>query len=526
MSYQAPLFLLLFFPLTLLAYQLVPQKHRWKILLGASYAFFWSISGKLLLFLLLSTFSIHHFGLWLDSIRSDADAVIRAAEKPQRKALKEARKHKMRGVLALGILLQIGTLLCLKYANFFGANVNLIFRGLEMAEVIPTFQWMLPIGISFYTMQAVSYLTDVYRGTVNADRSLGRLALYMSFFPQLMEGPICRYSQTAEALFSGTPIRYESLTRGLQRMLYGLFKKMVIADRLNIFVNNIFNDYQEQGGIVILLGMVAYTCQLYMDFSGIMDMVMGMGEIFGVKMPENFRRPFFSKSISEFWTRWHITLGAWFRDYIYYPLSLSGPLKKTTSACRKRLGNHFGPLVAGTMALFCVWFCNGLWHGAAWSYLFFGMYHFFFIMLANLTEPLTRKVLDALHIRRDKGWYRIFRILRTCCLVCVGELFFRANGLKAGLSMFRKMVTDFSIPAPQDLALGLDRYDLLILVVAVLIVLMISILQEHGIPLRKKLAAVPVPLRWSIYYAALMAVILFGAYGIGYVPVEPMYAGF
>ena len=226
------------------------------------------------------------------------------------------------------------------------------------------------------------------------------------------------------------------------------------------------------------------------------------------------------------WTRWHITLGVWFRDYIYYPLSLSGPLKKTTSACRKRLGNHFGPLVAGTMALFCVWFCNGLWHGAAWSYLFFGMYHFFFIMLANLTEPLTRKVLDALHIRRDKGWYRIFRILRTCCLVCVGELFFRANGLKAGLSMFRKMVTDFSIPAPQDLALGLDRYDLLILVVAVLIVLMISILQEHGIPLRKKLAAVPVPLRWSIYYAALMAVILFGAYGIGYVPVEPMYAGF
>lgn len=526
MSYQAPVFLLLFFPLTLLGYQLTSQRHRWKILLGASYLFFWSISGKLLLFLVLSTFSIHHFGLWLDSIRRDADAAIRAAEKPERKALKEARKHKMRGVLAFGILLQLGTLLCLKYANFFGANVNLIFRGLGMAEAIPTFHWMLPIGISFYTLQAVSYLTDVYRGTVTADRSLGRLALYMSFFPQLMEGPICRYSQTAEALFAGTPIRYDAFTRGLQRLLYGLFKKMVIADRLNIFVNTIFTNHQDQKGLVILLGMVAYTCQLYMDFSGIMDMVMGMGEIFGVRMPENFRRPFFSKSISEFWTRWHITLGAWFRDYIYYPLSLSGPLKKTTSACRKRLGNHFGPLVAGTIALFCVWFCNGLWHGAAWSYLFFGMYHFFFIVLANLTEPFTRKVLDVLHIQRDKGWYRIFRILRTVCIVCVGELFFRANGLKAGISMFHKMVTDFSLPSLEELALGLDRYDVLILVVAVFIVLMVSILQEQNIPLRKKLSAAPTPLRWGVYYAAIMAVILFGAYGVGYVPVEPMYAGF
>ena len=253
---------------------------------------------------------------------------------------------------------------------------------------------------------------------------------------------------------------------------------------------------------------------------------MGMGEIFGVKMPENFRRPFFSKSISEFWTRWHITLGAWFRDYIYYPLSLSGPLKKLTTNGRKHLGNHFGPLMSGSIALFCVWFCNGLWHGAAWSYLFFGMYHFGLILLANLTEPFTRKVLEFLHIPRESFGYRLFRIVRTGLLVCVGELFFRANGLRAGLRMFRTMVTDFSIPSLQELRVGLDRFDLLILVISVLLVLIISILQENNIPLRKTISKKPVVLRWAIYYTAILAIILFGAYGVGYVPVEPMYAGF
>ncbi len=526
MTYQEPFFLLGFLPAVLLVYHFMPQKHRWKVLLAASYLFFWSISGKLLIFLLLSTFSIHHFGLWLDTVRQDEDAVIKAAEKPERKALREKKKHRMRRVLALGIVLHVGLLLCLKYINFFGTNVNLVLKALGGPQLFPTFHWLLPIGISFYTMQAVSYLVDVYRGTAPADRNLGRLALYMGFFPQLMEGPICRYSQTAEALFEGKPILYANLTSGAQRMMYGLFKKMVIADRLNLGVNNIFDKYPMHGGGAIFLGMIAYTCQLYMDFSGIMDMVMGMGEIFGVKMPENFRRPFFSKSISEFWTRWHITLGAWFRDYIYYPLSLSGPLKKLTTNGRKHLGNHFGPLMSGSIALFCVWFCNGLWHGSAWSYLFFGMYHFGLILLANLTEPFTRKILELLHIPRESFGYRLFRILRTSLLVCVGELFFRANGLRAGLRMFCTMITDFSIPSVQELRVGLDRYDLIILVVSVLLVLIISILQEKEIPLRKSIAKTPVVLRWAIYYAAILAIVFFGAYGVGYVPVEPMYAGF
>ena len=187
-----------------------------------------------------------------------------------------------------------------------------------------------------------------------------------------MEGPICRYGETAQQLWAGNPITYHNLTFGVQRMLYGFFKKLVIADRLNLLVVTVFDGYMDYDGGVIALGMVCYTCQLYMDFSGVMDIVIGCAEIFSVTLPENFRQPFFSRSVSEFWRRWHITLGTWFRDYVFYPLSLSEPLKRLTKSARKKWGNHFGPLCASAVALFCVWFCNGLWHGAAWCFLFFG----------------------------------------------------------------------------------------------------------------------------------------------------------
>ena len=211
-------------------------------------------------------------------------------------------------------------------------------------------------------MQAVAYIFDVYRRKIPADRNLLRLALFMGFFPQIMEGPICRYSETAEQLWAAPMLRYQNLTFGLQRILFGLMKKIVIADRLNLLIKNIFTGYESYDGFVIAVAAVCYTIQLYMDFSGAMDLVIGSGQIFGMKLPENFQRPFFSKTISEFWKRWHITLGAWFKDYIFYPLSMSKPLKKLTARARKRLGNHFGPLLSGAIALFCVWLCNGLWH--------------------------------------------------------------------------------------------------------------------------------------------------------------------
>jgi D-alanyl-lipoteichoic acid acyltransferase DltB (MBOAT superfamily) len=321
-SFFSVYYLAAFLPAALLTYSLTPAKGKKYILLLGSLGFFFLISGKLVIFMLLTIFSAWVFGLWLAKIHQQRDAAVKAAEKAQRKAIKQAYLIRARWVLGLAALLHIGTLLVLKYSGFFMENVNVLL-GLQLA--VPSYA--LPIGISFFTLQAFSYLFDVYRGTQEADRNIFRIALFMAFFPQIVEGPICRYSQTANQLWEVKRITYDNLALGLQRILYGMMKKMVVADRLNMFVSAVFTDYANLEGGIIAIGAVCYTIQLYMDFSGAMDAVTGTAQIFGITMPENFQRPFFSKTISEFWTRWHISLGTWFKDYIFYPVTMSKPMK-------------------------------------------------------------------------------------------------------------------------------------------------------------------------------------------------------
>ena len=260
-----------------------------------------------------------------------------------------------------------------------------------------------------------------------------------------------------------------------------------------------------------------------------LDLVMGSGQIFGVTLPENFRRPFFSRNIAEFWRRWHVTLGTWFKDYVFYPVSMAKPMKKLTSWGRKRLGPHYGPLLAGSVALFCVWLGNGLWHGAGWHFIFFGMYHFFWILLENLTEPLALRWAERFHVNRECLPYRGFQIARTAVLVCIGELFFRADGLRAGLAMFQKMVTEFSLTTLRDgtiFSLGLDKKDCLVVFLTLVVVFVVEVLQERGHHIRKELSQRSVAVQWLVGYGLILGIVVFGAYGIGYVPVDPIYAQF
>ena len=368
-AYFSLLYLGIFLPACLVLYSLTPGKYRKYALLLESLLFYWLISGAYILYLLASVGAIFASGLWMQRIYVRRDAAVKTAEKAERKAIKKAYQKKARHVMTLGVLLHIGLILVLKYTGFFLENVNALF-GLTVA--IPAF--VKPLGLSFFILQSVSYLVDVYRQTIPADGNVLRLGLYLSFFPGIVEGPICRYGDTARALWEAKPIAYENLCLGLQRIAFGLMKKLVIADRLNPMVEELFSRNDAYPGYMSLVGGVLYTLQLYADFSGSMDAVCGTAQIFGLTVPENFRRPFFSKNISEFWTRWHITLGTWFRDYIFYPVTMSAPLKKLTTAARKKLGNHFGPLIAGSIALLCVWFCNGLWHGAAWNFVLWGLF--------------------------------------------------------------------------------------------------------------------------------------------------------
>lgn len=528
-SYCSVAFCCFFLPAATVLYGITPKKFKWFALLFSSYALFWMMSGKLLLYLIATTVCIYLTGLWLRHSKSECDKLTAGLKPSESRKIASTFMKNERIILALVVVLHIGLLALLKYSKFFAGNINTLLSLMGTSIVIPIPKFAAPIGISFYSLQAISYISDVYRSKIPADKNFGRVALYMCFFPQIMEGPICRYSDTAHQLYRGDSLKFDNIKFGGQRILYGLFKKIVIADRLNALVEPVFSNHSDYNGTVAAIAAVAYTIQLYMEFSGTMDVVIGSAEIFGVKMPENFSRPFFSKTISEFWQRWHITLGTWFKDYIYYPISMSQFSKKLTKKSRKKLGNFYGPMVVSTVALFCVWLANGMWHGSGWRYIFFGMYHFVLITCGNLIKPLVKKTNTTLKINASSTPYKWMQIIRSALLVCLGELFFRADGLRAGFSMSKKIFTDFSLETFKDgtlLNLGLDGHDYLILFVSIAIVFVISVINEKGKSVRTLIDQKPLPIRWTILIGLIMYIIIFGAYGTNYTPVDPIYADF
>ena len=515
MSYHLLAYFAIFLPVVILIYQITPQKFRWMILLAADYVFFWMISGKLILYLLFATIMTLYIGLWLETAAQAGGSA------------KQVTKRK-RKVLAFGILVNLTILIILKYFNFFGENLSALSNMLSLGWEYKKIDFMVPIGISYYTLQTIAYMTDVYRGTIPAEKNIVKIALYLSFFPQIMEGPISRFSETAEALWSGKRIEFENIKFGYQRIVYGLLKKIVIADRVAPVVIKVFKHYDTYDGSIVLFGAVCFTIQLYMEFSGCMDIIMGSGQIFGVTLPENFRQPFFAKDASDFWHRWHITLGTWFKDYIFYPVSLAKPVKNFAKKVKNRFGRGVSKFVAPFAALFCVWSCNGLWHGPHWTYIFYGMYYFVLIFLENILEEPVTKLTAKLKINREGKGYRIFRLIKLLVIVNLGEMFFRAETVGTGFAMLGRILTNFHITELGDhiYSLGMDYYDAAVALIGILIVLVVDILHEKNIQIRKAISGWALPARWVFWYAAIFIVIIFGAYGAGYTVVDMIYAGY
>lgn len=528
-SFEFLIYIFTFLPAVLLCYHLAGENRRWIVLLCASYIFYVLNSGKLTVFLLLSTLTVYFAGLWIGRIQEKCDILLSSVEKEQKKKTRKIFDRRKKWVVALTLAVNFGIILHLKYSFFFKTAANSLLESFGTDFRMNPGKYALPLGISFYTMSAASYIMDVCRGTVPPEKNIGKIALYLAFFPQIMEGPICRYSDTAGQLFSGKDIEYKNLTFGLQRIAFGTAKRMLVADRVNNFVGWVHTFHYNYDGGVIALATVCYSFQIYMDFSGTMDIVLGMAEIFGIRLPENFRRPFFSRTISEFWTRWHITLGKWFSDYIFYPVSMSKPMKKLAKYMRKKLGNYYGPLIPGTVALLLVWICNGLWHGAGWQYLFFGLYHCTIIMIGNFTSPLWRTLAEKLHIDREHTAYKIFQMIRTALLFNFGELFFRAEDLKTGFSMLKSIFTDFTLASIKDgtvFKLWLDPKDMAVLMICFIALLIHGIRAERGHDVREEIAALRPGWRYAIFASLIMITLIFGGYGFGYSYVEPIYANF
>ncbi len=520
-------YLVFFLPVLLIVYAILPKKLRPIELLVASYVFFCFISGRLVVYLLISTFTLHYFGLWLDRLQGERKKALADLPREEKKRIKKQFDRRQNEVVVFALLVHIGLLFAIKYSRFFATNVNLLLEPFNLQMAIP--KMAVPIGISFYTMQAVSYIIDVRRGEVKADSNVFHLGLYLVFFPQIIEGPIARYNETGAKLFEAKNLEYKNLSNGFIRILYGILKKVLVADRLEPFVKAVFDGYNTYDGGMLALGVLAYTCQLYMDFSGTMDLVIGTGELFGITLPENFRQPFFSKNISDFWSRWHITLGTWFKDYIFYPVSLSKGMKKFSAFGRKHFNAQVGALMSGSIALFLVWLANGLWHGAAWTYIFFGMYHFVLIVLGSIFEPLMQKLFEKIKIDRNSFGVSSLRIIKTFFFIVIGELFFRAKTLDSAFVMLKGIFTNFTLDGIREgqiFKTGIDLYDVIIVLAVVAFVFFISILKEKNVQIREEFGKLNIVIRWVALIVLIIIIVIFGAYGTGYAVVEPMYANF
>lgn len=507
-----------FVVITCVLYFVFPKKAKWFVLLASSYAFYWFSSNKLIAYMLITTISVYVGALLLDKTEKTSKAKCKAIDnKDEKKKIKKQAKKKKKWIVFFLVLINFGILTYLKYSNFLVGSLNSI---LHLNFQMPFAKIILPLGISYYTLQAISYVIDVYRGKYEADRNFARVALFVSFFPQMVEGPIGRYDDLAHQLYEPHKFSYENAKYGIQLMLWGYFKKMVIADRAALFVNTVFGNYQEYSGIPIFVAVVFYTLQIYAEFSGCMDIVTGTAQIMGIKMAENFRRPFFSKSVQEFWRRWHITLGTWLKDYVFYPVSLSKATVHVTNGAKKIFKkSYISKLIPAAFALFFVWLGNGIWHGASVKYICYGLYYYVIMILGMLFEPLGDKIIKTFKIDKECFGYRLWQMLRTTAFVLFGMLIFRATSLENANQMFMSMFTSQNMGMIFDGRLyniGFTGADFIVLIIGMIIMFVVSLLQEKEYNIRKTISKQNIPFRWCLYYMIIFAIILFGIYGPGY----------
>ncbi len=443
------------------------------------------------------------------------------------------RTEKKKAVLVAVTLLDLLPLIVLKYVNFFINTVNgIAFAASSWTNadpVIPNIALAVPLGISFYTFSALSYTIDFYNGTAEKEKDYLKLLSYVMFFPAVLSGPIRRYRFDAKGLNEGNKLDYHNLTFGAQRMLWGFFKTFVISERMKIISSRIYDTPGVYGGICAITGTVCYAFELYTNFSGCMDIVLGISQMLGYELPENFNTPFFAKSIQEFWRRWHITLGVWMKEYVFYPVLRTKAFTALNDKCKKKYGSKKGKQIANIPALLILWLTVGLWHGGDWKYVIgSGLLHWLYIVCGQLLTPYTDRLLTFLKIKKDAKWLDVLRVIRTFILVNIGFIFFRAHSLGESIQVFGSMfrihvpVAEFIEKLGED---GLDWIEVGILLISLVVLTVVSVLQQKG-SVREMIDKKSLPIRWIIWFALLFFTLLTGYYGPGYSAAEFIYQGF
>ena len=490
---------MIFFPVVLLVYFLIPRKLRLYWLLIASYYFYMSWNAGYALLIGSSTFVTYFSGLLFSRLSKSNSGI-----------------KKKRLVMILCIAFNLGILAVFKYANFAIGTVNFFAGKLGLPLLNVRLDLLLPVGISFYTFQALGYMIDVYRGDVEAEKNFFRYALFVSFFPQLVAGPIERSKNLLSQLKGIERIdlwNAKRVTSGAILMVWGLFMKMVIADRVAVLVDTVFNNYRMYGSTELILAALGFTLQIYCDFASYSMIAIGAARIMGFDLMENFKAPYFAVSIRDFWSRWHISLSTWFRDYLYIPLG----------------GNRKGR-ARKYLNIMIVFLVSGLWHGAEWSFVVWGGIHGLYQIVGDAAKPFREKVCLSLKIKTEVFSWRLLSTVLTLCMVSFAWIFFRADTITDALCFIKRI---FVKPTPWLLFnggifhLGLNRPEISILLVSLLILFLVDLIRKKKhLCIDQFLFSQNVWFEWFALIVLILMILTFGEYGPAFDPKQFIYFQF
>jgi len=416
---------------------------------------------------------------------------------------RQSSKTKKKLYLILSLVVNLGLLFGFKYFNFFNESIRTVFNHYNLFYNVPMFNVLLPVGISFYTFQTLSYTIDVYRGEREPEKHLGIFALYVAFFPQLVAGPIERSTRLIPQLVKKFNFDYDRVTNGLKLMLWGFFKKVVIADRIAVIVNQVYSNPNDAAGLPLLIGTYLFAFQIYCDFSGYSDIAIGAAQVFGIRLMENFRRPYFAKSIRDFWKRWHISLSTWFRDYLY-----------------RSLGGNKSTHWRWYYNIMIVFLISGLWHGANWTFVIWGGLHGSYYLFSYWTRNIRPKLIRLFKLNRVPFLLKILRILFIFNLVSFGWIFFRANNLTDAIFIVTHLFTGIGDVLSRIINIGqghgvlnfvlaLPKLEILIAFIAILVLGIHHQIQRKG-SARIWMQSKPIWLRWAVYYGLVLSILIFG----------------
>lgn len=479
---------IIFFPIVALLYFAMPKRLKSLWLLGASYYFYMCWNARYLVLILFSTVVTYVCGCLLERADQRAD---------------ESKKLFYKKCCVAGSMaINLSILFLFKYYAFAAANMEILLQHMGISAKLPAVDLLLPVGISFYTFQALGYTIDVFRGRIRAEKNFIQYALFVSFFPQLVAGPIERAGNLLSQLRHVNRFDYERAREGLLIMIWGYFLKLVLADRIAIIVNTVYGAYDIYGGMYLVVATVLFAFQIYCDFAGYSTIAVGAARIMGFTLMENFDAPYLSCSVAEFWRRWHISLSSWFKDYLYIPLggSRKGEIRKYVNV----------------MIVFCV---SGLWHGAGWTFVIWGGLNGLYQVIGAVGRPVRDRLIVLFHLHRESFAHKLAAILFTFCLVDFSWLFFRAQNIEHAFAILKSICTvrnpwilfDGSL---YEIGLSMKSFHVMLLSLALLIAA--DIARYKGICIRKIILEQDYWFRYLVFAGSVLLITLVGVWGVGF----------